>query len=195
MRCLVDHMGKKKTPQNITQGSLRCFVYHMGVFETSERRVKWFHIFYKIWRWNSEWLWWARKVRADWAGRTVGVELIWFSFWTSNFSGKDVYIEAVFGNSSKCIIVEINSLVTWFPSSIKLILFIFRILPMWSMWKETQVSAEHLYFEMCVCICTTHPVPQTPPTNWDSAGELASEGFLACQNLTCVLLSLYEWHL
>lgn len=159
----------------------------MGIFEISESRVRRFHRFCKIWGWNSEWLWWVREVRADWAGRTVGVELIWFLLWTSNFSGKAVYIEAVFGNSSKCIIVEINSLVTWFPSSIKLILLIFKILPMWGMWKGTQLSAKYLYFEMCVCICTTHPVPQTPLTNWDSAGELASGVLLACQNLTSLI--------
>lgn len=118
----------------------------------------------------------------------------WFSFWTSNFSGKAVYTEAVFGKSSKCIIVENNSLVTWFSNSIKLILFVFKILPMWSMWNGTQLSAEHLYFEMCVCICTTHPVPQTPPINWDSAGELASRFFWHVK-IWRALMFIYEWHL
>lgn len=113
------------------------------------------------------------------------VKLRCFSFWTSNFSWKAIYIETVFGSTSKCIIVEINSSVTWFPNSIKLILFIFEILPIWGMWKGTQQSAEHWYFEMCACICTTDPLLQTSPTKWDCAAELAS-GFLSCQNLTCV---------
>lgn len=30
------------------------------------------------------------------------------------------------------------------------------------MWKGTQRSVEHLYFEMCACVCTTDPLLQTP---------------------------------